>query len=69
MTLGSDSFLTSVVKLLIQGTLMVCSTILILVLMNGFSIILHALRLQWIEFGSKFIDGDGVKYNPIKVPC
>ncbi|KAM0680574.1 H(+)-transporting V0 sector ATPase subunit a [Glugoides intestinalis] len=60
-TIGNSSLLVK----LITFPVYICGTFMLLIGLEGLSSCLHALRLNWIEFFSKFYSGSGVLFEPL----
>jgi V-type H+-transporting ATPase subunit a len=42
-------------------------TVGVIMFMDTMECFLHALRLQWVEFNSKFFKADGRKFEPLEL--
>lgn len=60
---GIDGFLGGI-GLVVGFAAWFTLTICILLVMEGLSAFLHALRLHWVEFNNKFYRGDGYSFRP-----
>ncbi|ELQ76434.1 H+- or Na+-translocating F-type, V-type and A-type ATPase (F-ATPase) Superfamily [Trachipleistophora hominis] len=60
-TMGSSSVLLRIVT----APVWLAATMVLMVALEGLSSSLHAMRLNWIEFNSKFYDGQGNAFEPL----
>ncbi|KAK1350085.1 subunit A of V-type proton ATPase [Hamiltosporidium tvaerminnensis] len=61
MTLGANNFIVRIFTFPIW----LLATAILLIGLEGLSSCLHALRLNWIEFNSKFYEGHGYDFKPL----
>lgn len=60
-TIGKEGFITPV----ILSSVYILGTLVLLIGMEGLGSCLHAMRLNWVEFHSKFFRGKGYLFEPL----
>ncbi|AFN83795.1 V-type ATP synthase [Encephalitozoon romaleae SJ-2008] len=60
-TIGKEGFITPVVL----SSVYILGTLVLLIGMEGLGSCLHAMRLNWVEFHSKFFRGKGYLFEPL----
>jgi V-type H+-transporting ATPase subunit a len=57
------TFVVICVKLFIGFFVWASATLAVLLMMDVMEVMLHTVRLHWVEFMSKFFEGDGYAYT------
>eukprot|EP01123_Difflugia_compressa_P003558 TRINITY_DN1468_c0_g1_i3.p1 TRINITY_DN1468_c0_g1~~TRINITY_DN1468_c0_g1_i3.p1 ORF type:complete len:560 (+),score=76.67 TRINITY_DN1468_c0_g1_i3:40-1680(+) len=64
IALPGDNFFLRAICVFVGHSVFFFFTLLVMMFMEGLSAFLHALRLHWVEFQSKFYKGDGRIFLP-----